>query len=510
MLFNVIIPHIFLISAILFVLMCNTLIIRSRNEKSRVMNHTCFVQVLVVLFILLILLINIHNVGAVISNSNFKYDFSLEIIQVITVLLMLFSFPSVFLSFRSQNLNFFEFFVLVLVVLLAILFIINANSLLALFVSVEIFALCSIILVAFNNISALSTEAGLKYFISSATFSGIFLLGASFIYFAYGTVCFSMLFDFKNSSIGNFETSLPLYSEVGFLLVNCWLLFKITSAPFHFWVSDVYDGAPLATTIFFSIVPKFALVIFLIKWIKLYFLLSNYIGSFLIFVLCGIVSCIFGFIAALKQKKVKKLFIYSSVGQVGLVVAGTFLGGNDGFISVIVFSVIYYINSILVWNTVSVLFALDAVANKYNSKKVTPFNLTQLAGLYYRNPALALLICFIVFSLSGIPPLLGFFGKYENYLALVNSGNFFPVMLIVLLSALTSAYYLEMLRPMFFKGDLKQINGKGDFKISSYDDKLINLVNSISCFLVFVIIWALFYPELIIDVATLIIISMDC
>lgn len=503
MLFVFFISHFFLFFSLLLLLICNSLVVRSRRTYHRILCDEIFAQTFTVCVIVLVLIINSKAEGFS-TDYNLVFNLGKVIIQVISVLFMLFSLPSVTLSFRSQNLNFFEFFVILLVILISIFFIINSNSLIILFIAVEIFALCSIILSAFNKLSAFSTEAGLKYFISSAIFSGIFLLGSGLLYFCYGTVHFDKILSLTIKNSAEFNSSLCLMIEIGMFLILAWLLFKITSAPFQFLVAEIYDGAPLATTIFLSIVPKFALVVFLLRWLQIFFALDAVSTGYFILDFFGIISCVFGFISALKQKKLKKLFIFSSIGQVGFITIASSLIIKDGAVSVIAFLLVYILTSIIVWNLIAVFFACEIKININRSVKVYPFNLTQLSGLYYKDRTLAIFISVIVFSLSAIPPLLGFYGKFEIFSAIVNDNLFFPIVILVLLSSMSTFYYIDMIRSSFFEGDQNRIKVKDDFIVTSCNDYFIYCITYINCFLIIVLIFGIFYPEMLINIASLI------
>ncbi len=508
MLIYLFIPHFFLICSILLLLISNSLIIKSSTTHNRLMYIEVFVQTLSVLFFVFLLIINSRLEGFS-TDYSFKIDFGKNLVQIISVVFLLFSFPSIFLSFRSQNLSFFEFFVIILIVVVSLLFIINANSLISIFIAVEIFALCSITLASFNKISAFSTEAGLKYFISSAVFSAVFLLGSSLLYFSYGTVCFDNYISLNKTQ--TFETfiNIRFFIEIGMFLVICWLFFKITGAPFHFWVSDVYDGSPLATTIFFSIVPKFSLIIFFLKWIKIYFSLYYISKGYLIFIICGLLSCFFGFISALVQKKLKKLFIFSSIGQIGYIVIASFVTTLEGYASVIMFSVLYYTTSIVIWNYISVFFALDRKSNIFRKTFKSPFNLTHLSGLYKRNKYISINIAFLIFSLSAIPPMIGFYGKFEIFSAVIGGDIYYIMVLVVILSAISTYYYLELIRNIFFEGNINLIKMKEDFKLTSAEDPFIYIINYISCFLTLFLLMGIFYPEIINNFAIIVALYND-
>jgi NADH-quinone oxidoreductase subunit N len=241
---------------------------------------------------------------------------------------------------------------------LALFLLINASDILSAYLIIEMQALCFYVLASFKRDSSFSTEAGLKYFISGSFISGVFLLGAALLYGCLGTLNFNILnwllaFD----SFSEFD-SLKVLILIGVLLVTFTLFFKIAAAPFHFWSPDVYEGSPLASTIIFSVIPKLSLFVFFIRWvlaISTVFLDINFL-----FIIIGILSVFFGTFFAIRQKRVKRLIIYSSIAQVGFLVAPFFTLSVDGFSYLIFFLFIYLITSLLVWgNLVSFYTSFD-------------------------------------------------------------------------------------------------------------------------------------------------------
>jgi NADH-quinone oxidoreductase subunit N len=196
-------------------------------------------------------------------------------------------------------------------------------------------ALCFYILASFKRNSAFSTESGLKYFISGAFISCIFLLGASLLYGALGTLNLNYINLLLSFPFENELKNLQHFIILGSLCIIITLCFKISVVPFHFWSPDVYEGSPLSSTIIFSVLPKIIIFTFLIKWI---FSISN-IFFFIkeLFLILGILSVFLGTFFSLKQKKIKKLIIYSSIAQIGFPVAA--LGSNlfDSYVFIFFF-----------------------------------------------------------------------------------------------------------------------------------------------------------------------------
>jgi len=244
-------------------------------------------------------------------------------------------------------------------------------------------ALAFYVLASYKRDSAFSTEAGLKYFISGSFISGIFLLGCSLVYGSMGTLNFndlSLLLAFKlDSSLVDLNYILIL----GVLLVVFTLLFKISAAPFHFWSPDVYDGSPLATTVVFSILPKIVIFTFLIRWVSA--ISSIFFTIKYVFIFVALLSLIFGTFFAIRQKRIKRLIIFSSIVQVGFMVAALSEYSVDGFVSLYFFLVIYILSSILIWSNVVLLYDFRKSTNIFYSENVSSVFLSSIANMSKTN-----------------------------------------------------------------------------------------------------------------------------
>jgi NADH-quinone oxidoreductase subunit N len=226
-------------------------------------------------------------------------------------------------------------------------------------------ALCFYILASFRRNSAFSTEAGLKYFISGSFISGLFLFGASLIYGALGTLNFNNLSLLLSFPIENDFIYIKYFVIIGVLLVTVTLLFKIAAAPFHSWSPDVYEGSPLSSTIIFSILPKIVIFSFFIKWVCILSSIFYDIKSLL--TIAGVLSVFVGTFFALKQKRVKRLVIYSSIAQIGFLVAALCSNSLDGFSAIFFFLIIYIITAILTWSHVNLFYTFQKRVNTFNN-----------------------------------------------------------------------------------------------------------------------------------------------
>jgi proton-translocating NADH-quinone oxidoreductase chain N len=259
------IPEIFFVFCILLHIVFNVVIFRYR----RLYNYSLFKkeiysQVFFILFCLLCLLLN-SKIEGFFFNYLFLNDESTKLIKIVSVLIVIFSLPSIFLSFNIQKINFFEFFSFLMVSLFSLMLLCSSNDLLPLYITIEIQSLCFYVMATLNRTSSFSNEAGLKYFLSGAIISGCFLFGISLLYGALGTLNLTFLHVLFSSSIYSYSTSLYYVVVIGVVSVFSLLLFKLVCAPFHFWSPDVYEGSPLSSTIVFSVVSKVPLFYTLIK-----------------------------------------------------------------------------------------------------------------------------------------------------------------------------------------------------------------------------------------------------
>jgi NADH-quinone oxidoreductase subunit N len=323
---------------------------------------------------------------------------------------------------------------------LGMMALVSVYDLLALYLSVELVSLSFYILAAYKRNSEFSAEAGLKYFILGAFSSGLLLFGTSMIY------GFTGLTNFEE--IGKLLTGInslndPLsYSgiSIGILFVSIALLFKIAAAPFHMWSPDVYEGAPTPVTAFFSTVPKIALFALMVR--IFFYSFYDFISFWqFIFIFCSLTSMVIGSIGALYQQKIKRLMAYSGIANVGLLLMGLALGSIESILGLTIFMVIYIITTISFFS-----FILGNQTIK-NTKLNT--YLSDLTNLGKVNPVLAFSLTLIMFSMVGLPPLAGFFGKMYLFLAAIQA-EFYSLAIIGILSSVVAAfYYIRIINNVF-------------------------------------------------------------
>lgn len=333
----------------------------------------------------------------------------------------------------------FEYPVLVVFSTLGMFVMAGANDFLTLYVGLELSSLCLYVLAAFDRNSTVSAEAGLKYFVLGAISSGLLLFGISLIYGYAG----STQFDLIHATLS--AAAVPGHSSVvvlfGMVLIISALAFKIAAVPFHMWTPDVYEGAPTAVTAFFAIVPKFAAAILLMR------LLAGPFGALgaewaPVIAALSVASMLIGSFAGIVQTGLKRLIAYSSIGNIGYALLGLVAGSHEGLAATLVYLVIYMV-------TTAGLFALLTLLRLPAGGEVV--RIADLAGLGKKHPAAAYGVAVLMFSMAGIPPVAGFFGKYAVFLAAVSSGAYVLAVIGVLTSVIAAWYYINIIRVMFFE-----------------------------------------------------------
>jgi NADH-quinone oxidoreductase subunit N len=334
-----------------------------------------------------------------------------------------------FLSDPSQRI--FEFSILVLLSTLGMMMLISAGDLIALYLGLELMSLALYVVAASARDNAKSSEAGLKYFVLGALSSGMLLYGASLIYGFTGTV------NFAGIAAAATTGSLGIVFGLVFLLAG--LCFKVSAVPFHMWTPDVYEGAPTPVTAFFASAPKVAaLAVFTRATLTAFPGIVTEWQQILVFV--AIASMALGSFAAIGQTNIKRLMAYSSIGHMGFALVGLAAGTVEGAQGVLVYIAIYVAMTL---GTFSIIIAM-----KRNGQAVE--QISDFAGLSRTNPLLAFFFAMLLFSLSGVPPLAGFFGKFYVFLAAMHANLFTLAVIGVLTSVVGAYYYLRIIKLMYF------------------------------------------------------------
>jgi NADH-quinone oxidoreductase subunit N len=333
----------------------------------------------------------------------------------------------------------FEYAILVLLSTLGMMILISAGDLIMLYLGLELMSLALYVVAASNRDDIKSTEAGLKYFVLGALSSGMLLYGASLIYGFTGTVSFAgIAAAAKTGSIG-------IVFGIVFLLAG--LCFKVSAVPFHMWTPDVYEGAPTPVTAFFASAPKVAaMAVFTRVALTAFPGIMPQWQQIVVFV--SIASMALGSFAAIGQKNIKRLMAYSSIGHMGFALVGLAAGTAEGAQGVLVYVSIYVAMTL---GTFSVILAMKR--NGQHVEKISDFS-----GLSRTNPLLAFFFAMLLFSLAGVPPLAGFFGKFYVFVAAIKAGLFTLSVIGVLTSVIGAYYYLSIVKVMYFDEPLTQLD----------------------------------------------------
>lgn len=328
----------------------------------------------------------------------------------------------------------FEYPVLMLFATLGMMLMISANDLIALYMGLELQSLSLYVLAAMQRDTVRSTEAGLKYFVLGALSSGMLLYGASLLYGYTGTTNFDVMAGALAS-----EGQAPIGAIIGMVLLISGLAFKISAVPFHMWTPDVYEGAPTSVTAFFAIAPKIAALALMTR------VFMGPLGGLVdewrqVVVALSIASMTLGAVAAIAQTNIKRMLAYSSIGHMGFALVGLAAANAAGVKAVMIYAALYMAASIGAFAVVLMMKQKDRMVEQ----------ISDLAGLGAKQPMLALAMTIMMFSMAGIPPLAGFFGKLFIFQAAIDAQLYTLAVIGVIASVIGAYYYLRIIKVMYF------------------------------------------------------------
>lgn len=336
----------------------------------------------------------------------------------------------------------FEYPMLVVLATVGMMVMVSAGNLMTLYMGLELQSLALYVVAALRRDSVRSTEAGLKYFVLGALSSGILLYGASLTYGFAGTADFAGIVDAAQGDV-----SLGLVFGLVFMISG--LAFKVSAAPFHMWTPDVYEGSPTPVTAFFATAPKMAAMGLLARLAHDAF--GNVVGDWQqVIALLAVLSMFVGAIAAIGQTDIKRLMAYSSISHMGFALMGLAAGDTQGVSAMLIYMAIYVTMNI---GTFSFILSMEK-----DGRHVT--NISSLNALASREPGKALALLILMFSLAGVPPLVGFFGKYAVLVAAVSSGLSWLAIFGVIASVIGAFYYLRIVYYMYFGEEREGLDGK--------------------------------------------------
>jgi NADH-quinone oxidoreductase subunit N len=348
---------------------------------------------------------------------------------------------------KENQLDKFEFPVLLVLCTLGILLMISANDLIALYLGLELQSLAIYVIAAINRDSVKSTEAGLKYFVLGALSSGMLLYGMSLVYGFTGHTHFG---EIAQALMVDGARSLGLIFGLVFILAG--IAFKISAVPFHMWTPDVYEGAPTPVTAFLASAPKVAAMAMMTRIVITAFqpVMADW-QQVVVFI--SIASMLLGSFAAIGQTNIKRLMAYSSIGHMGYALVGLAAGTQVGVSGVMLYMLIYMVMT---------LGSFAIIMSMRRKDGTVVENVADLAGLSATNPFMATVLTILMFSLAGIPPLAGFFGKYFVFIAAIEAKLYALAIIGVLASVVGAYYYLRVVKLMWFDdatGEFARVSG---------------------------------------------------
>ncbi len=323
-----------------------------------------------------------------------------------------------------------EFYILLFSSYLGMLFLVSSGHFLMLYLGMELATLPVAALAAYDIFSRKSSEAGIKLILNAALSSGILLFGASIIYMTTGSLYFS--------SIAN-NVSNSYLMILGLIMLFAGFGFKISLVPFHFWTADVYEGAPTPVSNYLSVISKGGAIFILMILAFVVFNQLNYLWLPLFYGI-SIVTMFLGNFFALRQKNLQRFMAFSSVAQAGFILMGMLSFDQMAVTSVVYFIAIYIVSNI---GAFGVIQAVGIASGKW---EMDDYN-----GFYRTNPKMALVLMLALFSLAGIPPLAGFFGKFFLYTSAASQGYYWIVFLGILNATIALYYYLLVIRSAFLR-----------------------------------------------------------
>lgn len=333
-----------------------------------------------------------------------------------------------------------EFYLLLFTSLLGMQFMISSGNMLMFYLGLEMSTIPLAAAANFDLTKRRSSEAAMKLIISSAFASGILLMGISFIYGTTGTLSFEALPVKLN---GN---PLQLFA---FILFIAGFAFKISAVPFHLWTADVYEGAPVAVTSFLSVVSKGAVIFVFVSVLYTVFQPLSHAWYLIISVL-SVATILVGNLFAMRQDNLKRFLAFSSIAQVGFILIGILSGDHQGAVSVIYFILIYVFSNLAAFGVIS---SVSAMTGKEQ--------ITDYRHFYKTNPLLAWVLTIALFSLAGVPPTAGFFGKFFLLTAGASKGNYLLITVAVLNMVISFFYYLKVVKAMFMEENESPIETLG-------------------------------------------------
>lgn len=382
---------------------------------------------------------SIRNYGLIAVDS-FGVFFKLIVIAS-SILIIFFSLSSDEIRKIKDRVG--EYYALIFGMILGMFFMISSTDLILIYLSLELLSLSSYVLAGFTKLQDRNSEAALKYLLYGAVSSGLMLFGISLVYGLTGSTNLYVI----NSLIQGPHVNLFTLS-FAIILIFAGIGYKISSAPFHFWTPDVYEGAPITITAFLSVASKAAGFALLIRFIKTTFVsyindngewsLINVFDWQTVLIAISILTMTLGNFSALWQNNLKRMLAYSSIAHAGYLLLGLVVLTNQGLLAILIYFIVYLLMNL------GAFLVVMLIANKINSEDIDDYN-----GIGYTSPLLGVSLAIFLISLTGLPPTAGFIGKLYLFVALVDAKMITVAVIALLNSVVSLYYYVRVLKHMY-------------------------------------------------------------
>ena len=424
-----------------------------RKSGFVILDSSVYYISILLIFLTSLLLLNEDLLAAsLVTSNNFVVNDYLSFTVKLTICIVaLFFLLIINVEFKDEPINNnFEYVILIITSILGLLLLCSSNDLILAYLAIELQSVAFYIMSAFKKNSTYSIESGLKYFIIGSLSSAFFLFGSSIIYGCVGSLSFddlNLFLELKNLDF--FLVKNLDFISIGFIILCISILIKLAVAPFHFWSLDVYEGSPNSTTFFFAVVPKIGLFLFFIRICYIGFYSTFLYQYQIFFFIISIFSIFVGSVGGLEQRKLKTLLAYSSVSHTGYLLLSFSSGNIEGLQIMLYYLVIYMISGLCFW---SVYMFLKQKKNLYFNK--TNKELGDLVLLKESNPMLSLILAITLFSIAGIPPLVGFLAKIGIFLTVIKSSAYLVAVISIILSVISTFYYIRLVKILYFENIL--------------------------------------------------------
>jgi NADH-ubiquinone oxidoreductase chain 2 len=375
-------------------------------------------------------------------------------------------------------------------------FLVSSTDLVSLYLAIELQSFAVYILAALYRNNESATAAGLKYFLLGALSSAFILLGSSLIYSYTGLTNLDAISSLVSVSSSDNVTQGVI---LGLVIMTVGFLFKIASAPFHNWAPDVYDGVPTIVTTWLAVMPKISIFILLLTLHSLTEGLGLSFGDVTVNVwqalllVCSLLSLIIGTVVGLAQFRIKRLLAYSTISHVGFMLLALAVSGQESIDAFLFYLIQYSLTSL---NAFFILLAFGYLIHSQQSEGSGQNSdvqfISQLSGQFRQNPILALSMIICLFSMAGIPPLMGFFAKYAVLYSSIHNGYYFISLIAILASVVSAAYYLRVVRVLYFDEPASGIPSQSPAVLTSAHSYVIAVLT------VFIVLFVL-QPSLILN-----------